>query len=233
MGWMRKRLRGDRGSVAVETALTLPLVLLLTLGGLTVLWWLLNKSLMQLYIHDLARERAADVTVTGYYKDAAAMLRGVPVEWGIPRARLLSLHLPADPPMVITAVCSSPGGSVPLLPPASSPAPPRTGSTVGLPVIQEAREVLRGAVDAVHRWEGKVEDALDQAVTVSEQLLWYRRAFGNLAGQREFLRRQALDYFVGGLVEAGMQLPCAAGGQGGKVLTAKAVIRGERTFAQK
>lgn len=233
MAGVRLRLKGQRGSVAVETALTLPLVLLLTLGGLTVLWWLLNKSLMQLYTTELARERAADVTVTGYYNDIAAMLHGVPPEWGMPRARLLSFHLPTDPPMILTAVCNAPGGTVPLLSPVAGAAPAAGGSPAGLPVIREAREVLQGGVDTVHRWEGTVEGALDEAITLSEQLLWYRRAMSNLFGQREFLRRQALDYVVGSLLEVGMQYPCASSAGGGTVLTAKAVIRGERTFAQK
>lgn len=226
------RWRGQRGSIAVETALTLPVVILLTLGGLSVLWWLHNQTWLHLFVSEMARERAADAAVTGYYKDVAAMVNGLPPAWGLPQGRVFSLHLPTDPPMVLAAVCSAPSGVVPqvngLTGQGKSP-----GADRGIPVIRDAREVLEDVVDTAHDWESEAEDALDEALTISEQLRWYKRAVANLTGQREYLRRQSLDYLVGGLVEAGMRYPCTANAQGGPVLTAKAVIQGERTYAQK
>lgn len=233
---MRKRLAGVRGSIAVETAITLPLVLLLTVGGISVLLWLHHKTWMQALVAETARERAADAAWTGYYKDIRDSVRPADAGPALVDARLFSFHLPADPPLVVAGACASPAGQVLRIGTdgasgTGSPGPEDQGGWLS-PV-----RALRGQISRwLERLEGlaaEAEDRADAAVALAEQAVWYRRLADNLAAGDPFRARQAMDYLAGAAVEELVALPCLTDGSGGVVLTAKVVIQGERTFGQR
>lgn len=228
-------MKGERGSIAVEAAVTLPLVVLLTLGGLSVLWWLHNKAMMHLVVYEAARERAGDANWTGFYKDARDTIQGPKETYQLPNFRFASFHLPLDPPMVMAAGCNVPEGRVPM-PPAMSgvrtSSPDRTKGGLLAPV-RDAREVLEDLVDDVQGVEDALDGIADEAVTTAERLVWYRRVLDNLRSQRANRQRQAIDYIVGGVLELAVQYPCSSQANGGVILAAKAVIQGERAYPQR
>jgi hypothetical protein len=222
--------RAERGAIAVETALTLPLILLLTLGGLSVLWWLHNKVWMQMVVYEVARERAGDATWTGYFKDVRDTVWGPSQAYGLPELSFLSFHLGTDPPLVLTAACRSLEGAVPL-PPTWDASAVRLPSDVrgdGWDDIRTAREYIEQGLREVEAGLATVDGWADRAISTTERLIWYRRVAGNLAGKRAHQKRQGLVYIVGAVVEWGGQRYC-----GDTALTAKAVIQGEKTFAQR
>ncbi|MFB5084260.1 TadE/TadG family type IV pilus assembly protein [Symbiobacterium thermophilum] len=235
---MRKVLAGVRGSIAVETAITLPLVLLLTVGGISVLLWLHHKTWMQALVAGTARERAADAAWTGYYKDIRDSLRASGSGLVLADVRLFSFHLPVDPPFVVAGACAAPAGRVPRI---GTDGAPGAGSGVTAPTDGggwlSPVQALRGQISRwLERLEGlaaEAEDHADAAVMLAEQAVWYRRVADNLAGGDPFRVRQAVDYLAGAAVEEVAALPCRTDGSGEVVLTAKAVIQGERTFGQR
>lgn len=233
---MRRRLWERKGAIAVETALTLPIILLLTLGGLSVLWWLHNKLWMQVLVSEVARERAADAMYSGYYKDIRDSVLGPGEQFELPDVRFLSFHIPTDPPLVMAAACNAPQGVVPQPPRLETshlkPAPrPKEGDWIQ--PARDVREFLEEGLGAVESGMTTVDAWADQAVTTTERLIWYRRVAGNLAGKRAHQQRQALYYLLGGVLELGGQQYCARDANGGVVVTAKAVIQGEKTYAQR
>jgi len=234
---MLRRLRQERGSTAVETAITLPLVLLLTLGGISVLWWLYNKVWLHVIVSETARERAADATWTGYYKDIRDSVQPPDQDFGLPDVRLLSFHLPADPPFIMAGACAAAAGYVPSLPLAGAdipPAePPRPDQGGWLQPVRDVRWELEQLLGDVREFEEGLEEWTDAGVEAAERLIWYRRAAENLLDERAFQRRQAVDYLAGALIEEAMVLPCQNDEPGGAILPAKAVIQGERTFPQR
>ncbi len=241
MNW----LRSQRGSIMVETAITLPLVLLLTVGGTSVLWWLHNKAMMHLVVSETARERAGDGKWLGYVKDGVLAMMGPAETFGLPDLHAYSFHLTTDPPLVMVVACSSPAGIVPkpvtFSAPQSSKAPARPPDDEGLlfglgPVLgvsRELRNYAQEALDRVNEVEREVDAWATPGVATAEQVLWYQRATANLLMGEEFHRRQTVDYLVGGLLEMAAQEPCRTDANGGVILTAKAVIQGEPVYAQR
>jgi len=220
----------------VETALTLPLILLLTLGGLSVLLWLHHKTWLQVHVAETARERAADATWTGYYKDVRDSLKRPDSRLLLADARLLSFHLPTDPPFVMVGACTAPAGRVPVLPVFAGsvdPDPPRPDGAAWLQPVRALRWQVTRWLERAGQVADRAEEYADAGVTLGEQLVWYRRVADNLLGGNPVQRRQAVDYLAGGVLEEAMRLPCQGDGPGDTVLTAKAVIQGERTFGQR
>lgn len=234
---MLSRLRRERGSVAVETAITLPLVLLLTLGGISVLWWLYNKLWLHVIVSETARERAADATWTGYYKDIRDSLQPPRQSFGLPDVRLLSFHLPTDPPFIAAGACTAAAGHVPTLPMTggdrTSAVLPRPDQGGWLQLVREVRWELERLLAGAREFEEELDEFAEAGVATAEQLIWYRRAVENLMDESAFRRRQAIDYLAGALIEEAMVLPCQNDEPGGAILPAKAVIQGERTFPQR
>jgi|GEM_PF-2930512 len=238
------RFRSEEGAILVETAITLPLILLLTIGGISVLWWLHNRAMMHLVVSETARDRAGDGTWVGYINDARVAMNGPQESFGVPNLRTVSFHLPTAPPFVVAAACSSQAGVVPRLP-GLSPAPPEAtappldeeelppwfGPVFGL--SRELRNLAQEALDKVNAVEQEAEGWADEGISTAEQLLWYRRATENLLQGEAHQRRQTVDFLVGALAEEIMQVPCQQDANGGVVLTAKAVIRGEPVYAQR
>jgi len=236
---MKRILARERGSITAETAITLPLVLLLTLGGISVLLWLHHKTWMQVLVSETVRERAAEATWTGYYKDIRDSLSTPDPGLVLADAHLLSFHLPTDPPFVAAGACTAPAGYLPRLSPAgfdgtpsgAEPSPPGEGGWLG--PVRALRHQVSLWLGRPDRAADQGEYVLDEAVTLGEQAVWYRRVADNLALGDPYLMRQAVDYLAGAAVEELMVLRCRQDGSGGAILTAKAVIRGERTFGQR
>lgn len=226
-GTRRAAGRGQRGSIAVETAITLPILLLLTIGGLSVVWWLVNKALMQLMVAEIARERAADGVVVGLYNDVTLLLSQQPKQaYGLPQPAVVSLKVPlTDPPFVLAAACTAPGGVVPLPPGFRAPAPGPDGSDPA----REVREAVQGVGSGLERISG----GLDQVIAWEERLIFYRRVLESLRKGSAYQKRQAYDYLLGGGVELAMPYACKERAGGGTIITAKAVIQGEKTYAQR
>lgn len=237
MGLMRAgNRRGERGAIAVEAALTLPIMLLLTVGGLSVLWWLYNKAMMQLAVAEVARERAGDGMLVGYYKDIRDTFYGPPKDYVVPDMRFASFHLPVDPPLVMAAACNAPGGVVPRPGAPNAPAEPQRSARRNegwLGPVQDVREFLEGQVGKVEKAADVTEPWADQAVKTGEQLVFYRKMLESLRGQEPHQQRQVIDYLTGGVLELGMGYLCSREAEGGAVVVAKAVIQGERTFPQR
>lgn len=234
MRMLRLWRRGQRGSIAVETALTLPIMLLLTIGGLSVLWWLHNKAVLQLAVTEVARERAADAMLTGYYKDIRDTIKGPPQAYGLRNMQFVSFHLPVDPPFVMAAACTTPGGLVPDPPGYHASAEkqaPRQPNGGWLGPVQDVREFLEDHVEIVENGANITEGWADQAVAIGERLVFYRKALEGLGGDDAHQQRQAIDYVVGGVLELGMTYSCSRAGQ--TAVAAKAVIQGERTYPQR
>ncbi|MBP2019183.1 hypothetical protein J2Z79_002600 [Symbiobacterium terraclitae] len=232
-----KRLQSEqRGGIAVEAALTLPLILLLTLGGASVLLWLHHKTWLQVLVAETARERAADATWTGYYKDVRDTLSGPDSGLVLVEARLVSFHLPTDPPFVMAGACAAPAGYVPSLPvraDGGESGPPRPAGGGWLQPVWELRWQLTRWLQRAERVADRLEEYADEGVVLGEQLVWYRRVADNLLRGTPFQRRQAVDYLAGGALEEAMRIPCRGDGPGDAVLAAKAVIQGERAFGQR
>lgn len=235
-GSKKRRRAGERGSIAVETAVTLPLVLLLTVGGISVLLWLHHKTWLQVLASETARERAADAAWTGYYKDLRDSLTAPDSGLVLAESRLFSFHVPADPPLVVAAACAAPAGHVPELIPAGPTAadrlpPPAEGGR--LQPVRALRAQLSNWMEQLEELVEQAEQQLAEAEELAEQALWYRRVADHLASGDPFRTRQASDYLAGLAVAELAALPCRQGEPGGIVLTAKAVIRGEQTFGQR
>ncbi len=232
---MKRILAETKGSVLVEAAVTLPLVLLLTVGGISVLLWLHHKTWLQVLVSETARERAADATWTGYYKDIRDSLTRPDPGLILAEARLFSFHLPADPPLVVAGACAAPAGVVPRppvhAPPDADPAPPEKGGWLG--PVRALRRHLSQWLNGLERQAGQAEAHLDAAVALGEQAVWYRRVADNLAGGDPYLARQAAYALAGAAVEELLPLPCRQEGAGEAVLAARAVMQGERTFGQR
>ncbi len=234
---MKRLLSAMQGSITVETAVTLPLVLLLTLGGISVLLWLHHKAWLQVLVSETARERAADAAWTGYYKDIRDSLSRPDPGLVLADVRLLSFLLPTDPPFVLAGACASSTGYVPTLAIAGAGAaepgepPPEGGGW--LQPVRGLRWRLSRWLEQLDRLADEAEDHLETAVTLGEQAVWYRRVAEGLTGGDPHQARQAVDYVAGAAVEEVMHLPCRQDGSGNTVLTAKAVIQGERTFGQR
>ena len=233
---MKRILAETKGSVLVEAAVTLPLVLLLTVGGISVLLWLHHKTWLQVLVSETARERAADATWTGYYKDIRDSLNRPDAGLLLTDARMLSFHLPTDPPLVMVGACATPAGYVPALPALADTVdrdPLRPEGEGWLQPVRELRWQLTRLLQQAGRVAERMEEYADEGVTLGEQLVWYRRVADNLIRGGSFQRRQAVDYIAGGVLEEAMRIPCLGDSPGSTVLRAKAVVQGERTFGQR
>jgi TadE-like protein. len=237
-----RRLRAEEcGGITVETALTLPLVLLLTVGGVLVLLWLHHKTWLQVLVAETARERAADATWTGYYKDIRDSVRAPDSSLVLADARLVSFHLPTTPPAVVVGGCATPAGRVPDLAWAtgasSVDAPGGDGADADslgddwLQPVRALRAELARLLRRAETWVDGLEEVADAGVTLGEQAVWYRRVGDNLLSGEPARQRLAAEYLAGGVMAEVARLRCQ--GEGGAVLTAKVVIRGEQTYGQR
>jgi hypothetical protein len=230
----------------VEAALTLPMMVLLTLGGLTVLWWQHNKTMLNVAVHDEARRVAKDGMVAGnleslfhagmdYVDGRRGDANRASREYGLPAAHLYSLQVPKWPlsgpervPMtgtVVAVACARPAGTVPKIPVASVSGPAYEPPVRGLP------DWIRRQLQPIKRVGNAIEEVLSEASDWADQLIWMHRLGRQVIGSDPYARDQAGYYVVDQGLEFGMQYVCKSGRE--MVLTAGAVIRREETVPQR
>lgn len=224
---MRLSWRSQRGTVSLEAAIVLPLLLLLLLGGLLIGLTLFYKAALTYQVFVATEDDAIRPLLVGLGSDVFDTVAAPPPP-GLSAARYKGFSWRAPLPNA-TFSASAACYSLPLGMPRAVPLPNPVGGGAALPEAQP-----QGLLQHLTHLSMVTEDWLEQAQQVGsdvEDALNHadmgRQIVSQLASDRADARWRVVRLGGGWLLEEGMQLACEQNGPW--VISTRAVALGEKT----